>query len=315
MRHLRVTTSLPSSLSAQKKVAGPRGGEVALKTTFLLQIVVGTLANVTLFFHNVSPVLCGFKQRPTHVVLTHMSLANLLALLSSGISHTMVDFLLRIPLSSLVCKVVYYTHRLARSSTLCCTCVLSTYQFFTLFPGRVEWMMPRCAPKVPGLSCCVCWVFGLLWNIYIPMSVTSAQNTGNVTDAEGRWFCSSSSPTTVIVILWSCPDAVFIGLMVWASGSMVGRLHRHHQRVQHIHMPKGPHNCSPETKATHTILMLVVTFVIFYMMNLVFTFYITVFLDLQLWLIQTCNVLALCFPTVSPFLLVLRDPRTPRFCS
>nr|XP_017526102.1 vomeronasal type-1 receptor 4-like [Manis javanica] len=290
-------------------------GEVALKTTFLVQIVVGTLANVTLFFHNVSPVLCGFKQRPTHVVLTHMALANLLALLSSGIPHTMAAFLLSNPLSSLGCKVVYYTHRVARSSTLCSTCVLSTCQFFTLVPGTVEQMMLGRVHKVTGSSCCVCWVFGLLLNIYTPMSVTGAENTGNDTDPQDRWFCSSSSPRAFIVILWSCPDAMFIGLMVWVSGSMVGLLRRHHQRVQHIHTPKCPHSCPPEIRATHTILMLVVTFVVFYMMNLVFTFYITVFLDLHLWLIQTCNVLALCFPTVSPFLLIFRDPRTPRLCS
>ncbi|XP_036881549.1 vomeronasal type-1 receptor 4-like [Manis javanica] len=289
--------------------------EVALKSTFLLQIGFGTLANVTLFFHNVSPMLRGHKQRPTHVVLTHMALANLLVLLSSGIPHTMAAFLLTNPLSSLGCKVVYYTQRVARSSTLCCTCVLSTCQFFTLVPGRVEWMMLRKTPKVTGPSCCVCWVFAALTNIYTPVNVTGAQNTGNYTDMQGRWFCSSSSPRAGGVILWSCPDAVFIGLMVWASSSMVGLLRRHHQRVQHIHTPKSPHSCSPETRAAHTILMLVVTFVVFYTMNFIFIVYITVFLDLQLWLIQTCNVLALCFPTVSPFLLVLRDPRTPRLCS
>ncbi|XP_036742934.2 vomeronasal type-1 receptor 4-like [Manis pentadactyla] len=289
-------------------------GEVTLKTTFLLQIIVGTLANVTLFFHNVSPVFHGRKQRPTHAVITHMALANLLVLLSSGIPHTMAAFLLTNPLSSLGCKVVYYTHRVARSSTLCCTCFLSTCQFFTLIPGRMERMTLRSAPRVTGPSCCVCWVLGLLLNISIPVNVTDAQNTGNDTDTQGRWFCSSSSPRADVGIL-SCPDAVFIGLMVWASGSMLGLLRRHHQRVQHIHTPRGPHSCPPETRAAHTILMLVVTFVVFYMMNLVFTFYITVFLDLQLWLIQTCNILALCFPTVSPFLLILRDPRTPRFCS
>ncbi|XP_017502379.3 vomeronasal type-1 receptor 1-like [Manis javanica] len=290
-------------------------GKVTLKTTFLVQIGFGTLANVTLFFHNVSSVLKCRKQRPTHVVLTHTALANLLALLSSGIPHTMADFLLSNCLSSLGCKVVYYTQRVARSCTLCCTCVLSTCQFFTLFPGRVEWMMLRKTPKVTGPSCCVCWVFAALTNTYILLKITDAQNTGNDTNTQGRWFCSSSFTRAGVAIMLLCPDAMFIGLMVWASGSVVGLLRRHHQRVQHIHTPKGPHSCPPETRAAHTILMLVVTFVVFYMMNLVFTLYITLFLDLQLWLIHTCNVLALCFPTVSPFLLVLRDPRTPRLCS
>ncbi|XP_017526106.3 vomeronasal type-1 receptor 3-like [Manis javanica] len=290
-------------------------GNVALKTTFLLQIGFGTLANVTLFFHNFSPVFRGHEQRPTHVVLTHIALANLLALLSSGIPHMMAAFLLSNPLSTLGCKLVYYAHRVAHSSTLCSTCVLSTYQFFTFIFGRVEWMTLRRDPKVTGPSCFVCWVLGLLLKISIFVKITDAQNTGNDTDTQGRWFCSSSSPRAFIVILWSCLDAMFISLKVWASGSMVGLLCRHHQRVQHIHTSKGPHSSPPKTRAAHAILMLVVTFIVFYMMNLVFTFYISVFLDLQLWLIHTCNILALCFPTVSPFLLIVRDPRTPRICS
>uniref|UniRef100_A0A8B9Y8M1 Vomeronasal type-1 receptor n=1 Tax=Bos mutus grunniens TaxID=30521 RepID=A0A8B9Y8M1_BOSMU len=112
-------------------------------------------------------------------------------------------------------------------------------------------------------------------------------------------------PSAGIVILWSSSDAVFIGLMVWSSGSMVLLLHRHRQRVQ----------CPPETRAAHTILMLVVTFITFYFLNSVLFFYIAAFFDIRLWLIQTSNVLGSCFPTISPFLLLLRDPRTPRFCS
>ncbi|ELR45740.1 hypothetical protein M91_16622, partial [Bos mutus] len=291
-------------------------GEMFLKALFLLQVGNGTLANVILFFCNVSPVLLGHKQRPPQTIVTHVAVANFLVLLSAGVPHMMAAFVSRKPLSSLGCKLVYYIQRVARSTTLCSTCILSTYQSFTLTPRTAAWVMLRGrAPRVTGPSCWVCWMLSLFMNIWIPVSISGPQDEHNYTDAQGKWFCSPSASKAGCVYLWSTSDAVFLTLVVWSSGSMVLLLLRHHQRVQYIHTPTGHHRCPPETRAAHTILMLVVTFVIFYLLNSVFTFYIRAHDDFRLWLMQVSDVLTSCFPTISPFLLLLRDPRTLKFCS
>ena len=280
----------------------------------LLQMVVGALGNVILFFHSICLILLGRKTRPTGVILAHMVVANLLIIFSPGIPHIMAAFVLGKPLSSLGCKLVYYIQRVARGTTLCSTCVLSTYQSFTLTPRRAGWVMLRGrAPRVTGPSCCTCWMLSFLMNICVPVTVTGPQDTNYYTDNHGKWFCSSSAPTARFLYLWLISDAVFIGLRVWSSGSMVLLLLRHHQRVQYIHTPTGHRRCPPETRAAHTILMLVVTFVIFYLLDCIFAFHIAAFLDFHLSLVHTANILASCFPTFCPILL-LRDPKTYRSC-
>ena len=67
------------------KEALRNAGEAAVKTIFLLQVVVGALGNAILFSRSISPVLLGHKQRPTQMVLPHLAMANLLVLLSPGI--------------------------------------------------------------------------------------------------------------------------------------------------------------------------------------------------------------------------------------
>ena len=85
-------------------------------------------------------------------------------------------------------------------------------------------------------------------SIFVPRTVTGPQDTGNDTDNQGKWFCSSS-PNAATVLLWSISDAVFLTLMAWSSGSMVLLLLRHHQRVQYIHTSTRHHRCPPEDQS------------------------------------------------------------------
>ncbi|XP_012889972.1 PREDICTED: vomeronasal type-1 receptor 4-like [Dipodomys ordii] len=223
------------------------------------QIIVGTLANVLLFFYNVS------RPRPTQVIFCHLAVANVL-LLTTGIPLIMVAFVSRHPRSSLGCQVVYYINHVAHSAVLCSTCVLSAYQAFTLIPGsgRRVVMIGRQVLGSTGHTCCACWVYSTLISTYLPSRLTGPQYKHNHTHPHNQWFCSSLGSTVGFVFLLFVSNAIFIGLVGWASGSVILLLHRHHKRQQQIHTSSHCHRGSPETRAAYTVLMLVVTFVFFH---------------------------------------------------
>uniref|UniRef100_G3UNN3 Vomeronasal type-1 receptor n=1 Tax=Loxodonta africana TaxID=9785 RepID=G3UNN3_LOXAF len=275
--------------------------QVTLKTFFLSKVVVETLASGSLFFHNVSPTLTGHRMRSTHTIFA-CALGNSLVLLSSRIPQMMAAFRLKNILSSLGCKLFYYICRLACSTTLCSTCILSTYQAITLIPVKAEWATVRGrAPKVIGPSCCTCWMFSVFTNIYTPF-VTGPQGTYNDTTTQDKWMRSHLRVSAGIVAFWSATDTMFIGLMIGANGSMALLLCKHQQRVQHIHTPSHSHKHPTEIIATHNpdtgdhLWHLLI-------------FYLSVFVYVRVGVMHVSQILASCFPTVSPLLLILRDPR------
>uniref|UniRef100_A0A8C6G7A3 Vomeronasal type-1 receptor n=1 Tax=Mus spicilegus TaxID=10103 RepID=A0A8C6G7A3_MUSSI len=286
--------------------------EVALQILLLCQFGVGTMANVFLFVHNFSPVLTGSKQRPRQVILSHMAVANALTLFLTVFPNNMMAFAPRNPPTELKCKLKFFSHLVTRSTNLCSTCVLSIHQFVTLVPiSRGKLLLRASVPNLVSYSCNGCWFFSVLSNIHIPIKVTGPQITDNNTDSKSKFFCSTSGFTVRIVFLQFSHDATFMSIMVWTSVSMVLLLHRHRQRMQHILTPNQDARGQAESRATHTILMLVVTFVSFYLLNFICIIFHTFFIHYNLFIQLLGEILAAGFPTISPLLLIFRDPKNP----
>ncbi|NP_001008937.1 vomeronasal 1 receptor 32 [Rattus norvegicus] len=286
--------------------------EMALQILLLCQFGVGTVANVFLFVHNFSPTFTGSQQRPIQVILSHMAVSNALVLFLTAFPNNMIPFAPRNPPTDLKCKIEFFTHLVARSTNLCSTCVLSIYQFVTLVPvHRGKVILRGSVPDLAKYSCYGCWFFSILNNIHIPINVSGPQITDNNTESKSKFFCSVSGFSVGIVSLRFIHDATFMSIIVWTSVSMVLLLHRHHQQVQHIltfhHEPRG----QAETRATHTILMLLVTFVSCYLINFICIFFHTYFIDSHVFMRYVGEVLVLSFPTISPLLLIFRDPKDP----
>ncbi|KAF5929509.1 hypothetical protein HPG69_007262 [Diceros bicornis minor] len=92
------------------------------------------------------------------------------------------------------------------------------------------------------------------------LRITGPMHSENFSVQANYGYCSSLKPDRfikfLVVVIFSTVDLIFVGLMVWASGSMVLVLHRHKQRVQHIRSHSHSPRASPEARATRTILIL-----------------------------------------------------------
>ncbi|XP_036054969.1 vomeronasal type-1 receptor 4-like [Onychomys torridus] len=286
--------------------------ELALQTLLIFQVGTGILANILLFVHNFSPIFTNSRLRPTQVIVANLAVANVFILLLIAFPDNVMVFVPRKPPTNLQCKIVFFIRMVARGTNMCSTCVLSIHQFVTLVLGH--WgrlMFQGRTPNVLSYSCYSCWFLSALNNAYIPMKVSGPQSTDNGTNNNSKWVCSTSGFSVGMAILRFSHDATFISIMVCTSVSMVLLLHRHHQRTQHILTPNKNQRGHAETRAAQTVLMLVVTFVGLYLLNFICIIFHTFLTDYRVWLRHVNEVLTAAFPTVSPFLLLFRDPKDP----
>ncbi|XP_028635248.1 vomeronasal type-1 receptor 4-like [Grammomys surdaster] len=287
-------------------------GEVALQILLLCQAGVGTVGNILVFLHNFSPILTDSQLRPIHVIISNLAVANTFTLLLLIFPNHIAVLAPREAPTDLTCKLAYFFYMVARSTNMCSTCALSIYQFVTLVPGNwARVMLREISPKVVRYSCYSCWLFSVLNNAYIPMNVSGPQKTRNGTDSKGKWVCSISGFSVGMSFLRFAQDILFISVMIWTSVSMVVHLNRHHQRMYYIHNPNQMLRAYAETRASHTILMLVVTFVTFYLIDCICTFFHISFVNTRFWLRHVKEVLTVSFPTISPLMLIFRDPKSP----
>uniref|UniRef100_A0A8C8ZKF0 Vomeronasal type-1 receptor n=1 Tax=Prolemur simus TaxID=1328070 RepID=A0A8C8ZKF0_PROSS len=321
MAPFRQSSHITLMQMCQKLLGRLKSLKLLNRLIFLSQTTVGLLGNFFLLYHYSFLYYTRGTSRSTDLVLKHLTVANSLVIFSKGVPQTVVTLGLKHSLTDVECKLVFYVHRVGRGVCIGTTCLLSVFQAITISPTGSRWaeLKPQ-APQCIGALSILCWILNMLVNTIILQYVTGQQNSINNTNEKDLGYCSAVDTGNSIVkfvhfILLSSYDVLCLGLMTWASGSMVCILHRHKQQVQHIHRTHLSPRSSPESRVTQSILVLVSTFVSFYTLSSIFILFLTIFPNPGLWLVNTSVLIAACFPTVSPFVLMRRDPRIPQIHS
>uniref|UniRef100_A0A8C9QN28 Vomeronasal type-1 receptor n=1 Tax=Spermophilus dauricus TaxID=99837 RepID=A0A8C9QN28_SPEDA len=285
--------------------------DMAVGIIFLSQTVVGALGNSCVLLHYLAHHLTRFKVRHTDFMIQHLVVANLLALLCRGVPQTVAAFGVKDFLSDVGCKLLFYLHRVGRGVSIGSTCLLSVFQAIKISPENSSCSELKVkAPKYIGFSIYLSWILYLLVNIIIISSMTGKRSNNNATSLRDLGYCFSVDSEIMLqslyVTLVTFPDVVCVGLMLWASSSMVLILHMHQQRMQHVHKTSSLRS-SPESRATKTILLLVSTFVSFYTLSCIFQVCVTIIYNPHWLLVKVGAIVAGCFPALCPFLLMSRD--------
>lgn len=292
--------------------------DLNIRTILLFQTVVGILGNFPLLYHYTSLYFRGCKPRSTDLILRHLTIANSLVILSSGVPKTMAALGLRHFTSYYGCCILLYVHRVARAMSICSTCLLSVFRAILIHPGNSRWAELKVkAPKYVGPSSILCWVLHMVVNVFFPIYMSGKWSNKNTTKRRGFGYCPASQhrakiSDSVYVAVTSVHDSLCLGLMTLASSSMVFLLYRHKQRVQHIHRNSLSPRPSPESRAIQSVLVLVITFVSFYALSSIIYVYVALSDDSSWWLVNTAVLITACFPTISPFVLMSHDPSIAR---
>nr|XP_035139653.2 vomeronasal type-1 receptor 4 [Callithrix jacchus] len=293
--------------------------DLAIGVIFLSQTTVGILGNFSLLYHYLFLSHTGCRLKPTNVILKHLTLANSLVFLSKGLPQAMTAFGLKYFFNDFGCKFILYVERVGRGVSIGITCLLCVFQTIMISPANSRWKHFKAkAPKHIGYSIPFCWILYLAVNFIFPAYAVVTYSNKNTTKKRDFGYCLSIGHDKIVDSLYAAlsifPEFLLSVLIILSSSSMIFILHRHKQRVQHIHGTKVSSRSSHESRATQSILVLVTTFVSFHTLSSILHAYIVLFHNHSWWLVNIAALISACFPTVSPFLLMRHDSSIFRLC-
>ncbi|NP_001160892.1 vomeronasal 1 receptor cavPorV1R636 [Cavia porcellus] len=294
--------------------------DLAIGIMFLSQTVIGILGNFSLLYRYFFLHQMESKMRPIYLILRHLFIANSLTILSKGLPQTMVAFGLKHLFNDFCCKLNLYVLRVGRAMSVSTMCLLSFFQYITLSPMNSCWKNLKIkAAKYIDFSMSLCWLLHIGINSIFPLYVlhiSKNPESRNNTSIRYMEICSildyGTNMGPVYIALVVSPEVSFIVITIWACGSMILLLYRHKMQVKHIHS-SNVSSRSPESRATKSILFLVSTFVLFYIISSIFYIFVALFYNLSWWLKNISGIISVCFPVISPFLIMKQNSSISMF--
>ncbi|XP_069856484.1 vomeronasal type-1 receptor 4-like [Dipodomys merriami] len=211
--------------------------------------------------------------------------------------------------SDVECKIVFYLHGVGRGMSIVSTCSLSIFLALSISQGDSRWAgLKGRAHKHIVSTLYLSWGVFLLVSLVNIKFMTGPKANENMTSFKAYGYCSSERHDPAAHVLYMAllllPDVLCLGLMLWASTSMLFVLYRHKQRMRHIQRVSVSTRASLESRATIIIFFLLSAFVSFYTLSCICQICLSVIYNPSP-VLHHITVFAMgCFPALSPFLLM-----------
>ncbi|KAM4835717.1 olfactory receptor class A-like protein 1 [Thomomys bottae] len=276
----------------------------------LFVTALGIVGNIIVLMNFVYTLWRGAQKKSIHLILIHLGFTDTILLLSKGLPKTIAAFSLRNFLDDTGCKMVVFLERMAQGLSICASSLLTVIQAISISPNASKWkrFKPRSAWHIfPFFS--FFWILNSSLCINLLNSITSKSlniSQPNMTYRNCYFLQDGQKIRWVFLALMVLRDAVFQGIMAVASGYIVFLLHKHHQRVLHLHNSKCLYKTPPEMKAAQSVLLLMSSFLFFYWIDCV----LSIFLSFSLknhFMLNMREFLTLGYAIFSPFVLIHRD--------
>ncbi|XP_034375283.1 putative vomeronasal receptor-like protein 4 [Arvicanthis niloticus] len=284
----------------------------SFKNVFYIQAGLGVLANMFLLFFYIFIIL-GHRPKPADLISCQLTFVHIMMVLIGG------DMLLTDLFESLnigndfKCKTTFYLFRVMRGLSICITCLLSVFQAVTISPNTS--LLGKFKQKIKKymihIFLCI-WFFNLSFSTNKIFYTVGFINVSETNQMQVTKSCSLLPMNYIIrgliFTMSTSRDVFLVGVMLITSTYMVFFLFKHQKQCKHVHSISHLRE-SPEKRATQTILVLVVFFVVMYWVDFIISF-----TSYMLWMydpvILTVQKFMMCaYPTITVLVQISFDNR------
>ncbi|CAO2603970.1 Vomeronasal type-1 receptor 90 [Lemmus lemmus] len=211
------------------------------------------------------------------------------------------------------CKATFYIHRAMRALSICITCFLSVFQAVTISPSTS--FLAKFKYKLKQY---MIYAFLFIWSFNLSFSSNWIFYAGAFTNMcetnhmKVTKFCSLFPMNYIIraliLTVATSRDVFLVGVMLTTSAYMVIILFRHQRQHRHLHSLSHL-RASPEKRATQTILLLVVFFVVMYWVDFIISSTVSLLWMYDPVILSVQKFVMNVYPTITPLVQISSDNR------